>query len=125
MICNTKKEAARIAFFGARKMDTEGYRYERLDIWNWWVSSPKGGGYNVAIHDSKEAHCGCPFFTENAEFGVCKHTERVRRFLSDESAREEEQAFEDRTADEAEARMGAECPTHGCVPHPHHAGTWS
>lgn len=97
-------------------MDGQGYKYERLDIWNWWVSNPSGGGYNTAIYDSREAHCGCGFFGENSEFGVCKHTERLRRFLSDESQREEEQAFEDRIALEAEMRMGAECPKFGCVP---------
>jgi hypothetical protein len=114
MKCTTKKEASRIAFFGARKMDAQGYTYQRLDIWNWWVSNPSGGGYNVAIFDSGEAHCGCPFFDENSEFGTCKHIARVQGLKKDEEAREEQQAFEDRIALEAETRMSAEGPT-GCV----------
>ena len=91
------------------------YRYERLDAWNWWVSNPNGGGYNVAIYQSGEAHCGCGFFTENAEFGVCKHTQKLRWMLKAEATREEEQAWEDAIALEAEVRMSAECPTYGTV----------
>ena len=87
-----KKEASRIAYFGARKMDAAGYKFETIDQFNRWCATPAGGGYNVAIFESGEADCGCKFFEENAEFGVCKHTMRLRWLLQDERetfAREE------------------------------------
>lgn len=114
MKCDSKQMAYRVATIGAKKMGAE-YRYERLDLYNWWVSNPNGGGYNVAIHESGEAHCGYPFFADNAEHGVCKHTLRLRWLASAEAEREEQQDFEDRMALEAETRMSAECPKRGCV----------
>lgn len=114
MKCDSKQMAYRVATIGAKKMGAE-YRFERLDLYNWWVSSPAGGGYNVAIYESGEAHCGCPFFAENAEYGVCKHTQRLRQLTSAEAEREEQRDYEDRIAIEAESRMSAECPKYGCA----------
>lgn len=102
MQATTKQEAKRIAYFGAKKMDQAGYRYEQLDIWNWWVSSPHGGGYNVSLFDSGDTHCGCKFFEENAVWGTCKHILRIQWLVKEETAeiarREEEyQIAEDAT----------------------------
>ncbi len=115
MICDSKQMAYRVATSGAKKMGVE-YRYERLDTLNWWVKNPSGGGYNVAIYTDNSTFCGCGFFEANAEYGVCKHLVKLRWLLKAEADREEEQAFEDRIAAEAEARMSAECPRFGCVP---------
>jgi hypothetical protein len=113
MICDSKQMAYRVATVGAKKMGAE-YRYERLDTMNWWVSNPAGGGYNVAIYSDNSTFCGCKFFEENAEYGVCKHLIKLRWNLKDEASRDEEQAYEDRIALEAEVRMNAEGPN-GCV----------
>ncbi len=107
MVCDSKQMAYRVASAGAKKMVDGGDRWERLDTWNWWVKSPSGGGYNVAIYESGEAHCGCPFFADNAEHGVCKHTQRLRWDLKAERDREEAQAEEDALAIEAQEFMEA------------------
>jgi hypothetical protein len=114
MVCDSKQMAYRVATAGAKKMG-EGYRFERLDTMNWWVSNPAGGGYNVAIYSDNSTFCGCGFFGDNAQYGVCKHLVKLRWLLKAEHDRDEEQEYEDRIATEAEARMGAECPTAGCV----------
>jgi hypothetical protein len=127
MQVETKKEAARIAYFGAIKMDAQNYQIKEF----WPFAEENGtlrrGGYIVrrgltsyTVQDTDAAPvrtltCTCPFFVENRVHGVCKHTTRVEWLLRDRETQIEQDAFEDRIAAEAELRMGAECPTHGCV----------
>lgn len=118
MQAKTKQEARRIAYFGAKKMDDQGYRYERLDIWNWWVSSPASGGYNVALFDSGETHCGCKFFEENTEFGTCKHIMRLQWLVKEEA----DQAARDAEEDGYHLRYTDGEGPEGCVAHPHVPG---
>lgn len=118
MTVTTKAEARRIAYFGAKKMDAQGYTYQRLDVWNWQVNNPAGGFYTVSIYESGDAFCGCKFFEENAQFGACKHTARVG-WLKAEADR---QAEEDAIADYYASRLDdAEGPG-GCISHPHVSG---
>ena len=133
MVCDTKKEARRVAYFGAVKMASAAYRYEETMAFDldgqtlrrgaYWVVSPAGQGYLVSdnpFSESRELTCNCPFAKEN--WGICKHSLKIGWLLSEREEQAEQDAQEDRIANEAEARMGAECPTHGCVPRPHHAG---
>lgn len=131
MQVTTKKEATRIAYFGAVKMASQDYQYRELRSWSlengelrnggFLVSAPGGEKYRVFDSpfsvEKRELTCSCPFFTENKAHGVCKHTTKVTWLLKDREGEIEAQAFEDRIADEAAERMaGAECPTRGSVP---------
>lgn len=121
MKCSTKKEAARIAFFGARKMDEQGYRYEVLRAWETENGKLRNGAYTVTsgegktyqVYDSpfevetRALECPCAFFRENKEFGVCKHTTRLEWLLADAEEQARKDAEEDAWADEALARMEA------------------
>ena len=115
MVCDSKKMANRVAIAGALKMSGEGYTVR-----------PWGAGGTVAKADHSKnfvclpteglrADCTCRFFQANWEYGVCKHTVWAGWQVAAAAEREEQQAWEDRIALEAEARMSAECPTHGCV----------
>ena len=123
MVCETKKEAARVAYFGAIKMDAQDYQLKEFWPFVEENGTLRRGGYTVrrgltsyTVEDTDGAEkrtltCTCPFFKANVEHKVCKHTQKIEWLLRD---REEELA-EDRIADEAAERMaGAECPT-GCV----------
>jgi hypothetical protein len=128
MVCETKKEASRVAYFGAIKMDAQNYVIREF----WPFVEEKGtlrrGGYTVrrgltsyTVEDTDGAEkrtlkCSCPFFKANAMHGVCKHSTRVEWLLRDREQQIEEDALEDRIALEAEARMSAECHRYGCVP---------
>lgn len=127
MVCETKKEAARVAYSGAIKMDAQNYQIR--EFWPFVEESGvlRRGGYTVrrgltsyTVQDTDGAPvrtlaCTCPFFQANTEHGVCKHTTRVEWLLRDREQQIEEDAWEDRIAAEAELRMGAECPQTGCV----------
>lgn len=95
MVCETKKEAARVAYFGAIKMDAQNYV-----IREFWPFVEQGGqlrrgGYTVrrgltsyTVQDTDGAEkrtlkCSCPFYRDNAAHGVCKHTQRVEWLLKD------------------------------------------
>lgn len=115
MICDSKKMANRVAIAGALKMNAEGYRFR-----------PWGGGGTVAKEDHSRnfvtlssegitAHCTCQFYAANWEHRTCKHLVWAGWQVEAANEREEQQAWEDSIAAEAEARMGAECPTRGCV----------
>ena len=52
-----------------------------------WSRSTRGARYVVSI-DPMKTFCGCRFFQENREFGVCKHTV----YLQEQEARWEETA---------------------------------
>jgi hypothetical protein len=76
MKCTNKAEAQRIAYFGSLKMKT-GYtmvttgRYGVVNV----VKEDGETTYRVNIGTPTNAarFCNCGFFTENAEFGICKH----------------------------------------------------
>jgi hypothetical protein len=75
--------------------------------------------YTVEDTDGAEKRtltCTCPFFRDNAHHGTCKHVQKVEWLLRDRGQQIEQDAWEDRIAAEAEARMGAECYRYGCVP---------
>jgi hypothetical protein len=128
MVCETKKEASRVAYFGAIKMDAQNYQLKEF----WPFVEEKGtlrrGGYTVrrgltsyTVEDTDGASvrtlkCSCPFYRDNAAHGVCKHTTRIEWLLRDREQQLEEDALEYRIAFEAEARMSAECHRYGCVP---------
>lgn len=95
MTVKDKKEARRISYFGARKMDGQGYTWNRDDAYNWTCSAPNGNIYNVARYESGEFFCGCKFFEENAEHGTCKHTMRLEWLLKDEAERFAREEAED------------------------------
>lgn len=129
MKCSTKREAARIAYFGAIKMDGQGYRYEVIRAWETEngqgeatkLPQLRNGGYAVTnaegrtyhVYDSpfaeqtRELECQCGFWRENREFGVCKHTTRIEWLLKDAEEQSQRDAEEDAWADEALARMEA------------------
>lgn len=106
MQATTKQEANRIAFFGARKMDEQGYRYEQVGG-SWLMTTPDGDKtYWVATKDAAgNALCDCAFFAENKTFGVCKHITRARQMEADQIAQAERMAEEDRIAQDAERWM--------------------
>lgn len=127
MVCETKKEAARVAYFGAIKMESQGYQYK--EFWPFALENGqlRGGGYIVRrgltaydVTDTDTAPvrtltCTCPFFRDNAAHGVCKHTAKIEWLLKEREESALRDAEEDAIALEAEARMGAECPTYGTV----------
>ena len=86
MKCTDKKTAERIAFFGARKMDEQGYRYEQVGG-SWLMTTPQGDKtYWVATKDAAgNALCDCAFFAENKELLVCKHIARARWMEADQA----------------------------------------
>lgn len=100
MKCSTKTEAARIAFFGAKKM-TEESGYEVALVQN---PNPRGtvayvknpGGFEYAIIDAGEGKltCDCGFYRENQEFGVCKHITRTRWEVAAQAEREAQQGLD-------------------------------
>lgn len=121
MKCTTKKEAARIAYFGAIKMDGQGYRYAVLQAWETENGKLRNGAYNVIspegktyqVYDSpfavtsRELECPCAFFKENKQYGVCKHTMRLEWLLAEAEEQARRDAEEDAWADEAMARIEA------------------
>ena len=119
MICDTKKMATRVAIAGALKMNGEGYTFEPYAPVELGGNVRRADNYGYAVivstKDSR-GDCTCAFFKANWDFGVCKHTVWAGWQVAATKEREAEQAFEDRLADEAEARMGAECPTQGTMP---------
>ena len=95
MICTDKKMAERVAFFGAKKMASEGYRYGQVGG-SWLMTTPQGDKtYWVATKDAAgNALCDCAFFAANKQFGTCKHISKARLMEGDEAAaiaRREEQ----------------------------------
>lgn len=122
------KTAKRIAYFGALKMDAQGYQYSKTSPWNLAGATLRNGGFRVVsperrvysvqddpftpISEPRRLLCTCKFFEKQ---GVCKHTTRVEWLLKDEETALEMADFEDRIALEAESRMSAECPKFGCV----------
>jgi hypothetical protein len=127
MVCETKKEAARVAYFGAIKMDAQNYQLKEFWPFVEEAGTLRRGGYTVrrgltsyTVQDTDGAEkrtltCTCPFYRDNAAHGVCKHITRIEWLLRDREEQIEEDVLEDRIAAEAELRMGAECPIAGCV----------
>ena len=83
MKCSSKVQATKIAEAGTRKMTAEkysvkasGFRSLRGVSWT-IVNRESGARYAVSI-DPANTFCSCPFFAENREFGICKHTEKAR-----------------------------------------------
>lgn len=75
MQCTSKTQAQRMAYFGARKMSEAGYLL-RTTQWEGFYDVVKDEEtlYSVRIGDPvMPDSCTCPFFTENKEFGICKH----------------------------------------------------
>lgn len=78
MKVTTKIEAERIAQAGSRKMagyvlkPERGTEFLPLELRSrFYVVKPDGDRYTVNINSGT---CNCPFFIENREHGVCKHT---------------------------------------------------
>lgn len=117
MKATTKTQAQRIAYFGAKKMQDGGYRMERTR----WIGTYEirkdgdGRAYRVRVgHRSMPDTCNCPFFTENAEHGICKHIYWVRWELEriEEEARAEAAAAHLEACDEARAFMAWTADVH-------------
>lgn len=118
MKCNTKQEARRIAYFGARKMDGQNYQYRVLDTFKpeadgtlrdgiYWVINPQGEKYRVAdspFEAKRTLECNCPFFADN---GVCKHCMRCEWLLTDAEQSFREQEEEHQIAEDATRFMEA------------------
>jgi hypothetical protein len=119
MIVATKREASRIAFFGARKMDGEGYKISQVDfagqdgaeIDTYVVRGPKSVNY-VEL-PAEGITCTCPFFKDNEKHGVCKHTMRVSWMIADAKRDAAELAAIDAEAEEWAHRHEA----HATGPH--------
>ena len=119
MIVETKREASRIAFFGARKMDGEGYKISQVDFVNagapcdtFTVRSFKSSNL-VEVYPDGSKTCTCPFFKDNAKHGVCKHTMRVQWHKDDAERDAAELAAIDAEAEEWAHRHEA----HATGPH--------
>jgi hypothetical protein len=115
MKCTSYQQASRVAFFGAQKMDGQGYTYEPITrdpltgkITTLRVTPPTEGhvGYIVTtdtqLEDLGIDLCNCPFYADNAEYRICKHVTRGRQFADDEAESEAD----------AEARYYAEMNAH-------------
>lgn len=110
------KTAKRIAYFGAIKMDDQGY--EIKEFWPYALTDKemRGGGHTVRkgltsyeVKDDTAAAkrtltCTCPFYEAQ---GVCKHSTRVSWIVADAEETALRDAQEDAWADEAMARIEA------------------
>ena len=116
MVCTDKKMAQRVAFFGMKKMLTAGtYTLEQGSREGaWWVLSPTAEYLVYLPTKTRRAHCDCPFFADNAEFGVCKHLYFIQNHLKEQEKAQEEDGYHLRYTD-------GEGPE-GCYPHPHVPG---
>lgn len=110
------KTAKRIAYFGAIKMDDQGYEIRSVWAYDMIGGQLRGGAHTVrkgltvyTVRDSittptRTLTCTCPFYAPN---GVCKHTMRISWMVQDAEQTALRNAEEDAWADEAMARMEA------------------
>ena len=110
------KTAKRIAYFGAIKMDDQGYEIKEFWGYDMIGGQLRGGGHTVRkgltvyeVRDSlktakRTLTCNCPFCVAN---GVCKHCTRVSWLIADAEELALRDAQEDAWADEAMARIEA------------------
>lgn len=88
MKATSKIQATRIAEAGARKMTADKYAIKPSAIKSLAatmftvVNLKSGKRYTVSIEEGK-TFCSCPFFQDNREHGVCKHTVRCREEAAD------------------------------------------
>ena len=110
MKAQTKTQAQRIAYFGAKKMQEGGYHIRptrwvgNVDV----VKDGDGRAYSVRVGARNVPDtCNCPFFRENAEHGVCKHIYWVRWQLEaqEEEARADAEAAHFEACEEARFLM--------------------
>lgn len=107
MQCQTKAEAQRIAFFGAKKINApeSGYRVMLISRPNAvgtqaYIANPGGYEYAITRTRSGKETCDCPFYRENEAYGICKH---LYAYRWEKEAQEQRRAEEDADADRAEA----------------------
>lgn len=75
------RAACRIAHFGAKKMDEQGYSYAPASSGvRWFVVNPAGVEYLVNPAPKVADACDCPFCQAN---GICKHIYWLRRKLKE------------------------------------------
>jgi hypothetical protein len=102
MICETKTEAQRVAWFGSLKMSELAYTLVRTETFGEFrvVKHSDRSEYRVNVGVPSAAHrsCTCPFFVANGRFRVCKHLYWVL-------AQEEQQARWDAMVKEAGAGL--------------------
>ena len=110
------KTAKRIAYFGAIKMDGQGYEIKEFWGYDMIGGQLRGGGHLVRkgltvyeVRDSlktptRHLTCTCPFYEKH---GACKHQVRVGWLVADAEETALRDAEEDAWADEAMARMEA------------------
>lgn len=84
MKCSSKAEALRISMAGLQKM--HGYTVISRSEFLHRVINPNGKYYILVSAgidpEQMPAVCDCPFYKENKEFGVCKHTLLLEEELS-------------------------------------------
>lgn len=116
-IAPNKATAQRIAYFGARKMVTEGgYTLERTSYASLFHVRKSADGlaytvklaYTTGLGKLVPATCNCAYYRKNSQYHTCKHiywTQWQVQGEADQAARDtEEDSYHVRITEEAEAR---------------------